>query len=171
MCSFDSGSGPCGGKHWESKCPHKLAAAQRALGKSNAHLDVGDGAQANGNGGGESPSMATLELFISQCDDCHDEDAVAEMGKSCAWKLRSPPATSPGGGGNTTICDGCMSCADQVKYAPDPRFDLGALAKYKTPYNFNWMDPWNYMAGMDVPRALKYNVTKDMMIDLAMKWR
>lgn len=84
-------------------------------------------------------------------------------------KHEHPPR--PGGGGNGTICSGCMSCADQVRYAPEPRYNASALARFKTPYHFNWMDPWNYMAGQDVPRRERLNVTLDLMKTLSSKWR
>ena len=80
-----------------------------------------------------------------------------------------PP--KPGGGGNGTVCDGCMTCVDQARYVPDPRFDAGALATYKTPYNFNWMDPWHYMVGLNVPRAERVNATVDLVAQLAARWR
>jgi hypothetical protein len=111
-----------------------------------------------------------------------------------------PKAPRAGGGGNSTVCDGCMSSYDQIAFAPDPRFDAAALASYKTPFNFNWcgrvllstawqhlstagvllmstsppycrMDPWTYMAGKTVPKSELFNVTEAMMSSLATKWR
>ena len=89
-------------------------------------------------------------------------------------ELPSPGAAyplSPGGGGNATRCVECMSCLDQLKFAPDPAFNQTALEKYGTPFNFNWMDPWHYMAGQSIPRPLLYNVTHEMMTVLASRWR
>ena len=82
-----------------------------------------------------------------------------------------PHAPHPGGGPGGTVCDGCMSCLDQLTFAPDPRFDAASLTTYKTPYNFNWMDPWTYMAGKQVPSRELFNVTQALMIKLATRWR
>ena len=90
-------------------------------------------------------------------------------GLAVARHCAHPP--KPGGGGNGTVCDGCMTCVDQARYVPDPRFDAGALATYKTPYNFNWMDPWHYMVGLNVPRAERVNATVDLVAQLAARWR
>ena len=49
----------------------------------------------------------------------------------------------------------------------DPRFDAAALATYKTPFNFNWMDPWTYMAGKSVPSGELFKTTQMLMATLA----
>ena len=77
----------------------------------------------------------------------------------------------PGGGGNNTACDDCLSCLDQLTFAPDPQYDAAAAAKYKLKYNFNWMDPYHYMAG-DWPRTREhFNISKAIVELLASRWR
>jgi hypothetical protein len=33
-----------------------------------------------------------------------------------------------------------MACVEQLDRVPAPLFNLSAVAKYSTPYNFNWME-------------------------------
>jgi hypothetical protein len=52
-----------------------------------------------------------------------------------------PPGTylpSPMGDNNTDSIT--MTCVEQLDHVPLPRFNLSAIAKYSTPYNFNWME-------------------------------
>ena len=63
----------------------------------------------------------------------------------------TPPR--PGGGGNGTVCGGCMSCADQIRYAPAPRFNATNIAKFKTPFNFKYSGPTRTHAAARPPRA------------------
>lgn len=52
-----------------------------------------------------------------------------------------PPGTklpSPIGDNNTGSV--AMACVEQLDRVPAPLFNLSAVAKYSTPYNFNWME-------------------------------
>lgn len=52
-----------------------------------------------------------------------------------------PPGTelpSPVGDNNTGSV--AMTCVDQLDLVAAPRFNLSSVAKYSTPYNFNWME-------------------------------
>ena len=53
-----------------------------------------------------------------------------------------------------------------------PRFNASSIAKYFTPFNFNWMDP-HYMAGATDPRYRlnNTNMTLDLQRTMAEKWR
>lgn len=52
----------------------------------------------------------------------------------------APGSQLPSAPGNNTA-GATMSCVDQLTFAPAPRFNMSSISKYKTPYNFNWMDP------------------------------
>ena len=82
--------------------------------------------------------------------------------------LPSPGSSKPGGGGNNTQCVDCLTCLDQLQFAPDPKFNTTALEKWNTYYNFNWMDPWNYMPGFNAP--YKYEFALQIIENLASRW-
>jgi hypothetical protein len=81
---------------------------------------------------------------------------------------------SPAGNNNTKYATDAddVSCVAQLHAAVAPRFNLTAVAKYHTPYNFNWMDP-HYMAGATDPQFKRNNtnLTVALQTILASKWR
>ena len=82
------------------------------------------------------------------------------------------PVPKSEGGGNSSNTAGCaVSCAEQLKYGPDPRFNASAIAEFGTPWNFNWMDQ-SYMAGVfPGSRWLKDNLTMEIEVTTSSKYR
>jgi hypothetical protein len=81
----------------------------------------------------------------------------------------APGTQLPSPAGKNNTLGAAASCLDQMQYAPAPRFNREAIAKYSIPSNFNWMNP-SFMVGADVGN-LKPNLTLTMLEVLARRWR
>ena len=87
-------------------------------------------------------------------------------------KAYTPGSILPSPPGRNNTQGAALGCLDQLSFAAAPRFNDSAIAKYKTPFNFNWMSP-KYMAGNGIPseRPLLANRTVAIQRVLSERWR